>query len=395
MDLESPFTSSGEISLSDGDEFPDWGSTDEPRPGTHPIGISRNYVPAWTCADAFREFYQNWKDAIVDSFDLDSGTFAPKWRETTNEIQITVHRETSGTYNGPSTEELLGYIRFNRKAGSLELTNFKANLTMHHLKLGGTTKTDHAHNKFAGVHGEGFKLAALIMRRNYLAVRISASSFYWNFGFKGIRQDIFYCRLSKANESSIRKRKEVENRSRESHGVRTVLKSRIWEDVTFKISKPPGDEVHKITEEEFRSWASVAIDLDSPPPNSIIHTDHGDLLIDEGFRGRVYLKGLRTDCLSPGGKKYIFGYNFAEGHIGRDRERLTNAWEEAKMVASIWESAILDSQHQDILQKYTELFGNDEPPLIFLLRKCLYLKRWQKQYGPTCGATPRMHSSMP
>lgn len=60
MDLESPFTSSGETSLSDGDESPDRVSTDELRPGTHPIGISRNYVPGWTCADAFREFYQNW-----------------------------------------------------------------------------------------------------------------------------------------------------------------------------------------------------------------------------------------------------------------------------------------------------------------------------------------------
>jgi hypothetical protein len=102
------------------------------------------------------------------------------------------------------------------------------------------------------------------------------------------------------------------------------------------------------------------MDLDGPPAEGLIRTDYGDLLIDDEFRGRVYLKGLRTDSFSPGGHKYVFGYNFADGHIGRDRERLTNAREEAKMVATIWESAILGKQSPDITRKYIELFSYDE-----------------------------------
>jgi hypothetical protein len=57
-DLDTFYTSSDEMSLSDSDE--DWANNKALRPGIHPIGISKNYVPRWTCADAFRELYQNW-----------------------------------------------------------------------------------------------------------------------------------------------------------------------------------------------------------------------------------------------------------------------------------------------------------------------------------------------
>lgn len=58
---------------------------------------------------------------------------------------------------------------------------------MRHLSLGNTSKANN--DKLAGIHGEDFKLASLVMRRNDHSVRISASSYYWNFGFRGCDRD--------------------------------------------------------------------------------------------------------------------------------------------------------------------------------------------------------------
>ncbi|KAK3385464.1 hypothetical protein B0H63DRAFT_449511 [Podospora didyma] len=97
--------------------------------GTYPLGVYKSYVHTWKQTDAFRELYQNWKDALVVSFDLD-----PR--------------------------------NFNKRAGTVELANFNSRLEMSHLSLGGTTMRGVEDNRCAGTHGEGFKLAALVMHRN-------------------------------------------------------------------------------------------------------------------------------------------------------------------------------------------------------------------------------------
>lgn len=228
----------------------------------------------------------NRKDAIVDSFDLDPRdpqSFAPSWKETPNEIQITVHRKAPSG----DDQELLGYIRFDKKAGSLELANFKNRFEMSYLGLGGTTKR--GHNKFAGVHGEGLKLAALVMHPNNHAVRISASSFYWNFGFHGKDRDSFHCRLSEPKPETMRHQKRL---FAEKARPRTELISYIWKDVMVKISKGKGAGGLRVTEEDFRSWVTTSLDLSGPAPDDIIRTVHGDLILDDEFSGRIYLKGL-------------------------------------------------------------------------------------------------------
>jgi hypothetical protein len=386
------------ISASDGDnndgseeeeeeeeeDFDESDFDEELRPSTQQIGLSRNYVPGWRPRDAFREFYQNWyltlslmlvshsllitklrgrdrKDAILATFNLDRRSFVPKVEHTRTQIRITVHLRQEVVI-GPPAEMLLGYILFNKKAGSLEIANFKAKLQMHHLSLGGTTKV--GQEIFAGIHGEGFKLAALVMLRGDHSVRISASSFYWNFGFRGTYSDKFYCRISAAKPELILKKKEAV--AKRPMNSKRLLTSRVWEDVSVKISKGRGFGRKKITEEEFASWMDVAIDLSGPDPNSVIHTDHGDLILDPSFSGRVYLKGLRVAGHGADGRTYAFCYNLIRGYINRDRERLTNIHEEAKMLAGIWEQPIVNGQ-VDATSRYIKLFHDeiDRPDIAF------------------------------
>jgi hypothetical protein len=192
------------------------------------------------------------------------------------------------------------------------------------------------------------------MRRNEHAVRFGATSYYWNFGFRGVTASNFYCRLSQAKPEVIQRKKEAFARKAAS-GSRRGLTSNIWEDVTVKISKGRGDHGMKISEADFRSWLDVAIDIEGPQETGIVQTDHGDLILDKQFSGRIYLKGLRVPGLGPDGRGYIFGYNFVRGRINRDRERLVDRSEEAEMLAMIWEQSIV-GRGDDVTDNYIKLF---------------------------------------
>ncbi|KAK0704306.1 hypothetical protein B0H67DRAFT_591072 [Lasiosphaeris hirsuta] len=356
------FASDGDDDYSS-DDFPSQLTQDNLYPSTHSLGLTRSYVPLWTCVDAFREFYQNWKDAIVASFELnprDPHSFAPRRTETSTHVQVTVHRQTPPAADpGPSqTQELLGFIRLNKRTGCLELANFKAQLEMRNLSLGGTSKRGQGHDKkFAGVHGEGFKLAALVMRRNGHAVRISSSSYYWNFGFNGTGRDRFYCKLSAPSPATLEKERAALMQETAQGRPRTDLKSYMSEDVMVRISKARGDEGRKVMADAFSDWEAVTLDLKGPRKDGIIRTAVGDLILDPAFAGRVYLKGLCVGRGGPEGKPYTLCYNFAQGYINRDRERLTDINHEASTLAAIWQQPILEGR-EDIARRYLDLFYN-------------------------------------
>ncbi|KAF9876159.1 hypothetical protein CkaCkLH20_06102 [Colletotrichum karsti] len=348
--------------------FPeDEDDADKIRKGSHPLGLSRSYIPKWNCADSLREIIQNWKDGIVESYGLDPRSFVTHLHETKNEIQITVHRPTP---NAPSPEtsrtrrqirpegELLGFIRFKRKQGSIELANFNAALTMQNLSLGGTTK--HGDDKFVGTHGEGFKLAALVMLRNNRRFQIKSSSASWNFSFKGVYQDRFTCSIGPATDRKVENDKAALERET-TNKPRASLKAYIHQDVVVKIYNRPSDICDRITEDQFNDWIAVSLDIKGPPPDAMIRTEYGDLLLDERFAGRIYLKSLRVKHNGAGGKRYHYGYNFAEGEISRDREQLTNSKEKALMLADIWGAAMQHEEHGgDLVPKYIALFGNSD-----------------------------------
>ncbi|KAJ0344637.1 hypothetical protein KNSL1_009134 [Colletotrichum chrysophilum] len=324
-------------------------------PGTHMLGLSQDYVPFWTEGDAFREWYQNWKDSIIQTFNLNPRPFILEKNTTDSDIQITIHR-TIQTGADQSQKELLGYIKFIKQTGTLELANFNAALDPRHLSLGGTTKRDDS--KTAGTHGEGFKVAALVMTRNNRVVHIESSSGYWNFGFRGANKDKFSCQITKPATSTIKKHRDSLLSEISNGRARTNLTSYVHRDVIVRISTPKGYE--SIKDQQFWDWSSVAIDLHCPSPEEIIRTEHGDLLIGPPFAGRIYLKGLRVSGQGPGSATYSYGYDFAKGRINRDRERMMNQMEEARIVASIWEMAVIE--RPELTKEYVRLFDVARSP---------------------------------
>jgi len=125
--------------------------------------------------------------------------------------------------------------------------------------------------------------------------------------------------------------------------------------VLVKISKARGSNGKKITMSTFRRWVAVTLHLKGPSrPEDIIRTVMGDVILDPRFAGLVYLKGLRVSSGAEG-TLYKFGYNFAKGYLNRDRERLTDKNEKAKMLAVIWRDAVLKGG-EGIVQHYLGLF---------------------------------------
>jgi hypothetical protein len=255
--------------------------------------------------------------------------------ELTDGIQILVYHPLG------LNRELLGYIWFKRKEGSVKITNFQAKLERRNLELGSSTKR--GNNTMAGTHGEGLKLAALVLRREKRRVRITSSKYNWTFGFRGPTKSIFFCKLTPAPPTQL----DAVNK------ILGNLKADPATDVSIVIDK--GRDGKEISEEEFRTWLRVSLDVERPKdPTDIIETPQGDLILDENYAGKMYLKGL---LLPSGGstiKTQHAGYNLLRGQINRDRERLKNEDEESQTLMHIWEHAI-ETCGDKVLQRYISL----------------------------------------
>lgn len=309
------------------------------RRGRQALGIARNYVPGWKPAHAIREFYQNWKDAIVETAGLHQRDLCPIAKGfDEKDVYIVEARH-------PATDVLLGFIRF--KDGVLEFTNFKSQLSRSALDIGESTKRDN--EEAAGTHGEGFKIASLVMVRRGYRVQYEASEFYWTMKFAGRYENMLYCFLTEMSESKITKLKQ-KYQAKVDKGSHRELQNNIWEDVSVKIGKIRGIG-SKIKKADFLKWIDVSLDLNRP--SKIIATPYGSLIMDDAFRGRVYLKGLLLENFSTE-KPFRFGYNFFTGTVNRDRERLANSEEEARVLAQIWAAAI-QSNEDDTLGDYVSM----------------------------------------
>lgn len=256
----------------------------------------------------------------------------------------------------PDSGELLGYIRFVKRSGKLEITNFKAGLELQNLNLGGTTKQ--GNNQVAGTHGEGFKVAALVFLREKHSVRVTATSHTWTFAMQGTINPMLVCRVRKPATESLGKWR-VDYGKKVAEGVERDLEANIWEDVSFTVSKAWGGGGKAIYSDDFRKWLAVTLDINPPDPKDIIQTDAGDLLLDPRFHGRVFLKGLRLLHNKSTDKQYQFGYNLLSGRVNRDRESMADPVEEGKLLTAIWASAI-KGRGDKIIPQYIQLF-KDHP----------------------------------
>ncbi|MAD82217.1 MAG: hypothetical protein CL912_04580 [Deltaproteobacteria bacterium] len=272
------------------------------------------------------------KDAIVETAGLQQKDFEPLVKGFEKDVYIVEARH-------PVTGKLLGFVRF--KKGVLEFTNFGAQLSRRALDIGETSKRGNL--EAAGTHGEGFKVGSLIMARCGYRVQYEASSFRWTVKFGGRDESMLYCFLSDLKDHTLQKQIDAYQKKL-AKGTSRELKNNIWEDVTVRIGKIRGHGL-KIEREDFENRIKVSIDLNRP--SNLIQTARGSLILDPNYCNKIFLKGLLLEGKSSE-KPFKFGYNLLEGDVNRDRERLIDPAEEAKVLAEIWAEA---TQLQDGVEK--------------------------------------------
>lgn len=115
-------------------------------------------------------------------------------------------------FGADDSKEWLGYIRYKGRhgEGTIDITNRSATLQPWHLDLGGTSKADD--DDQAGAHGEGLKLALLVLMRGMQnhSVRCRSGGFNWKFNFT--TRGRLVARLHRMAPEAIRKAEDQARR---------------------------------------------------------------------------------------------------------------------------------------------------------------------------------------
>lgn len=145
----------------------------------------------------------------------------------------------------------------------------------------------------------------MVMSRNNHEVRFAASNYYWNFGFRGKDKSRFCCTVNPT------KSRQAGNSTSDTSKTLSILSPRIWKDVAVTIGRGRGERGERgepVRQEEFSTWLDGFLDISRPQdPSDIIETDSGDLILDQKFSGRVYLKGLLLPATNLGVNKVKYG----------------------------------------------------------------------------------------
>ncbi|KAI9147985.1 hypothetical protein HJFPF1_11806 [Paramyrothecium foliicola] len=354
------------------DDFDDeW--DDDPRVTLSAIKVSKtinfsiqaNYTN-WEPREAFRELRR--RDAIIKSFNLEEKSFTVILEEKTSGDHIDIVYKVPNPCVGSEEQEWLGYIRFegHNGEGTIDICNRSATLQPWHLDLGGTSKANVSDQ--AGSHGEGLKLAALVLMRGNQnhCLRCRSGGFNWRFNFTTSGRLVV--RLRRISRALLKK----ESKASSLPGL-LPFKPQPAQDVQFIVGEKPkgrernrdqlGNEIERrqVRVADFKQWTMAALFLWGKK-EGIISTSLGDLLIDPELRGSIFLKGLllstsRNKSASCTGQPLKFGYNFSTGRTNRERLSMANSFEEAKGILAIWNKALVSNP--ELVKELSDMLNTD------------------------------------
>lgn len=217
------------------------------------LSISADYVPSWGIVEGVREFFQN----AIDE----------ETRDSSNKMMLSYDADRE----------------------VLQIGNKHSELDIKSLLFGNTTKDKDA--EMIGNHGEGYKIATVVLLRNNKQVT------FYNY----CRREIWRPRLVK---------------SKKYGGVLVptffVETSAIWEKVPEHSLII---EIGGITSEEYDQIKGANLHLQEDYER--VHTMYGDILKDERFIGKVFVGGLYI-CNEP---RLEIGIDFKPCYVRLERDR--------------------------------------------------------------------------
>lgn len=237
-------------------------------PSKFQLTISPDYVGEWTHVEAARELFQN---------ALDNETLNPDNR-----------------------------MFFSYQDGLLRLGNKSSVLTAESLLLGHSTKRGQSNT--IGKHGEGYKIALMVLLRDGKTVTI------FNYGAR----EIWKTRLIKSRKFNGASLVEV-----------TITKKAIFSSV------PDHDlviQVEGITHKEYEDIVNSNLHLQDNV-SRVSAANLGEVLLNPEHKGKIFVNGLFIAF----NDKFHYGYNVRPSLISLDRDRkLLDSFALAYATSKIW-----------------------------------------------------------
>lgn len=208
------------------------------------------------------------------------------------------------------------------KNGTLRIENDGAVLSREALLFGHTTKLGHA--ELIGKFGEGLKLGILALVRAGRAVKIRSGDEVWTPTI---------ARSERYNASVLTF--DIKGGNENKKRVRV--------------------EISGVIEEEWLDFRSRFLFLKDKRESdkSVVKTPEGDLLTHEKYQGKLYVKGIFV-CNMPG---LIYGYNFHDAELDRDR-KMIDGFDRERRMANILNHAV--AARPDLLDGYFEILEDLE-----------------------------------
>lgn len=264
------------------------------------LSISTGYVPDWGLIESFRELFQN---------ALDNETMNP--------------------------ENKMGW-HYDEKSGEVRITNKTSKLSVESLLLGSGTK--HDRDDTIGKHGEGYKIAFMVLLRNNKSIRVDNYS----------ANEVWEVRL-------------VKSRKYKGQLVPTVFvnKEPIWK-------KKPNDDltivISGITAEEYKELEIKNLHLRKQEVKCIAETCKGRILDNESEAGNIYVAGLYVTNINS----LRYGYDFSPKVISLDRDRkIVDSFNIKWTASEIW---CMASDNSEVNKLAVELVYESAPDTEYLSR---------------------------
>ncbi len=309
------------------------------------------------------------RDSIITSFRLHERDFHIAIEENENEILYKATEQSLSSRNLQRPVECLGYVRWFRQngAGTVEVTNRQATLQPWNLDMGSSSKVNESNQ--AGVHGEGLKLALLVLLRrpqNYY-VTCYSGGFEWIFNFTNHGK--LFTSLTRLAPEEIA---EMHNKTSKRETIPLPFTSVPNGDVQFFIGgigrgrdeKGYPIDRSEVTKEQFKNWTKSAVFFQKIDVQHFLRTDQGDLITDKRFSGRIYLKGLLLNesiehkSASLTGFKLKYGYNFVTRQTNRERQSIGTSDDESCVILSIWDRALaLESSSTHLIERFHNMLN--------------------------------------
>ena len=264
------------------------------------LTVSMGYVPTWTHVDAVREIFQNAKD-----------------EETVN----------------PENKMFFDY---NEETETLMIGNKTGKLNKSTLLIGISDKRND--NRTIGQHGEGYKIATVVLLREGLSLKI------YNFGYN----EVWTAKKIKS------RRYGVDIPAFDIQKAGSLLRPVANHDLVF--------EIQGITAEMYKEILESNLYLQEREGllGEVMQANNSRILLNEKFKGMIFVSGLYVcteDALQ-------YGYDMAPERIRLDRDRHTVAgWELQNATARV----IASTSNTDFIKKMFNTYDGED------LAYCKYL----------------------